>query len=537
MNKKSRHHSLYGFIGLVCALLGLLFYFLFIPNPYLTPFLLGWVNKQGWGTFEVERIALHPHEILLKGVKYTPAPEIPSLKMGSANLEITWEKFSPKIQGVILKNLIISKETIENMMGSSSTSTFPMPPIAFENAILSSEDQSFPFNLSFDGKFIPGLSFDGRLHLIFSAGTFHGTLKAILATPQIKAKLSDLSLNLKGWEQLPLSGEGELTMENNKIKANISSSGPDFKLESQCKYAIQDQTGNCVLAYQFNKLATIIPKSLLQNYSLQDFSGTMKGSTNLTVKNGAVNPIEGTAIFSHISFEHPHIKIKDLSTSLRYSFDKILSFPKQGVKVLIENADMGVSLSNLQLKLLWDGGDHYHLQEGIGFLEGGQVTTKDVFFSLPFKELHLPLKLKNIPAQSFVTLSHVPDLMVSGHVEGQLDMEFTEQAYGIKKGSSLSIQDPPGKIRYRPGLKPKQILTLKGDENPMDLVFLALWNFKYEKLSLDLEKPLQGQLQATLHLKGKNPNLLDGHPFEFNIKASGQLKELIENLFQSIKNP
>lgn len=84
----------YGFIGLLFTLLGFLYYFLFIPNPYLTPFFLSWINEQGWGKFEVESIALYPRGIYLKNVRYAPTPEIPPLKMGAADIEMLWEKFS-----------------------------------------------------------------------------------------------------------------------------------------------------------------------------------------------------------------------------------------------------------------------------------------------------------------------------------------------------------------------------------------------------------------------------------------------------------
>jgi len=518
---------LYSFVGFFLIFTGIFCYFLFIPNPYLTPFLLGWINEQGWGKFEIANISLQLHQIHLKNVKYTPTPELPPLIMESANIEIAWDQFSPKVQGVVLKDLVISKEAIENMIKAPSSSpAFLIPPLTFENAIVRSQDPSFPFTLSFEGKFIPETSFNGRLHLTFLDGELESVLEATLSPSNIEATLSQLSLSLKSWEHFPLSGQGKLTFKNNKINVNFSGSGSDLKLKGQCTYKTQDQNGSCTLTYQSNALENIIPKLWLQTYSLQDFSGAFEGSANLTIKNGVKQPIKGNIAFSHLSFKHSLLTAQNLSTSLQYRFDKELSFPKQALKILIDKADLGLPLSNLYLELTWDGEAHYHLQKGRAFLEGGQITTENVFLSLSFKKISLPLKFKNIPAQFFVTLSHVPHLTVSGHVRGQLGIEFTDKDYGLQAGSTLSIQDPPGTIQYRPGIEPKTILSLTGDENPMDLIFLALWDFQYEKVSLDLEKPLQGQLQATLHLKGKNPHLLGSHPFEFNIKASGQLKEL-----------
>lgn len=526
--------SVYGILGFAFTLLVGALCFFFIPNPYLTPFLVGWINDQGWGTFEVKYISLYPRHIHLEDVKYTTDPKMPALTTGVVDINIAWEQFSPQFQSVTLKNLRISKDIIENIVQSPSSSSFIVPSLTFENAVLYSEERPFPFNMSLNGTFVPGVSFDGHLILKFSEGELQGKLTSNLSTPSIKAYVSDLSANFKGWEHLSLLGQGELVFEDSIVKAKFSSKGPVLKLDSHCSYKIADQSGACNLTYHAKMLEKIIPKEWLESYSIDNFSGELEGDARLIIKDGVVKPIIGKATLSHVSFEHPYVQAQNSGTSIQYAFDKELSFPQQSLNISVDNVNIGISLSHVQLALQWDGGRSYHLQEGRASLKGGNVTTKDFSFTLPFQRIDFPLELKSIPAQFFVTLSQIPSLDVSGHVAGHLNMQLSADDYAIGAGSTLYIQDPPGTIQYRSGSEPKQVLNLKGDENPMDLVFLALWNFHYEKLSLDLEKPLHGQLQATLHLKGKNPQLLNGHPFEFNIKATGQLKELIENVFHSI---
>lgn len=512
-----------------------LYYFLFIPNVYLASFLVGWINHQGWGQFQIKSISLGLDGIRLRQVTYTPSPQIPSLEMRSAKIKLQWESFSPQIKGVILKDLILQKETIEKMMEGPSTEALSFPPLSFENAQILSDDEAFPFQLRFDGTLKPGDSFQTRVSFSFSEGLAQGNLRVDLSGQTIQGDLSDLSLKIKGWENLSFSGKGEFQLESNTIKGKLRGGNSALKINAQYTYNVQNQEGEATFAYQAQHIEKVVPQQWTKDYSIEDLSGTVKGSAHAKIKAGVLDPIQGTIGVPSISFKHPFASVKNLSTSLQYRWDKAFLFPKQALHLHIENVDIGVPLSDLSLNVTWNGENGFLLQNGKANLAGGEITTRDVTVDLPIQDVNLPLHLSYVPAQFLIDFSQVPSLKVTGHITGFLDLLFNTQGYGIRKGSSLSIQDPPGKIQYRPGDKPPQVATLKGDENPMDLVFLALWNFKYEKMSLDLEKPLDGKLEATLILNGKNPNLLQGHPFHFKIKAGGQLKELIENLFQSIK--
>ncbi|MEB3701781.1 YdbH domain-containing protein [Candidatus Bealeia paramacronuclearis] len=520
----------YGFLSLFTALLAAGFYILFVPNPYLAPYLLGWINGQGWGKFEVGQIVLHPTKIYLENVTYRPSPEGPPLSIYSAVLTLSWSGFTPEMEEVTLKDLKISKDMIQNLMAGSGAEAFTIPPLTFQNAILIAEDPNFPFMLTFDGNYLDRQSVIGEFHLLFEDGVLLGDLDIEL-NPEMKASLSNLSLELKAWPDLTLKGEGDVVFQGKSLATRISGHNENLNLKAQCQYKLPAQNGECQIVYESQRVQNLASPEVLKN-----LSGSLKGKATIPFQKGTVMPLQGSAEFSDIFFEHQLVKVQNLTATLQYGFEKSLSFPAQSLQILIGKADIGLPLSNIQANLKWDGKNEFQILEALAFLEGGQVTTKEVSFSLPFSQIRLPLLFNHVPAQFFIDLSQVPHLKVSGHVNGKLDVEFTPENYGIHEGSTLQIQDAPGTIQYRPGEAPAKVITLKGDENPMDLVFLALWNFHYEKLSLDLEKPLQGGLQGTLHLKGKNPDLFEGHPFEFNIKASGQLKELIENVFWSIRN-
>lgn len=535
MAKSTIFKAIYGFFGFIFLGLSALYYFLFIPNSYLAPYLLNWINNQGWGQFQVEKIALHPTEIHLENLSYSPAEGIPPLNINAANLALRWQSLTPEVRGVVLKDLTLSKETIEKLLNVPSTGTGEIPPITFQNTIVESQDVGFPFKLVFDGRLDQGKIQGGKFHVTIPQGTLEGDIEATIL-PHLDTRYSNVKVTLINFPNLLLVGEGTKTLKNNQIKANFNFTNPDLETRIQCDYQLDKDIGACLVNATSNSIQRIAPQEILTAYKVRDLQGQVKATLKVPFQNMMIQPSKGTATFSKTSFTHPLAKVENLSTVVNFGLNPDLIFPKQTLKVVIGQADIGVPLSQIQVNLNWDGQDNYKVLEALARLDQGQVTTKDVKFSLPFKSIRLPLNFSHVPAQYFVTLSQVPHLTVTGHVVGQLDVEFTSQDYAIHPRSALKIEEDRGTIQYRPGDEPKQVSTLKGDENPMDLVFLALWNFQYQKLSLDLEKPLNQGLGATLHLKGRNPNLLNGHEFEFNIKASGQLKELIENLFESIKN-
>ncbi len=61
----------------------------------------------------------------------------------------------------------------------------------------------------------------------------------------------------------------------------------------------------------------------------------------------------------------------------------------------------------------------------------------------------------------------------------------------------------------------------------------VLRNFRYDELSLAIEKPAEAEVRLALVLLGKNPDVLEGQPFRFNINLEGDTGQLVEALTQA----
>jgi hypothetical protein len=65
----------------------------------------------------------------------------------------------------------------------------------------------------------------------------------------------------------------------------------------------------------------------------------------------------------------------------------------------------------------------------------------------------------------------------------------------------------------------------------------ALKNFHYDEVSVAVDGRSGDEWSVKLHVKGKNPDFMDAHPFVFNLNLSGRLDEIIRSGLQSYELP
>jgi hypothetical protein len=58
----------------------------------------------------------------------------------------------------------------------------------------------------------------------------------------------------------------------------------------------------------------------------------------------------------------------------------------------------------------------------------------------------------------------------------------------------------------------------------------ALENFQYKELKVTLNRPPDGELALGVVMEGRNPDVLDGYPFRFNINLTGDIEPLLAAL-------
>ncbi len=136
-------------------------------------------------------------------------------------------------------------------------------------------------------------------------------------------------------------------------------------------------------------------------------------------------------------------------------------------------------------------------------------------------------------APLFEALS-VQGLTGRGTLDGRIPIALEGEEVAVDGGHLESRT--PGTLSYR-SLSLRSSLPPDADDlallqSPVDLAILALGNFHYDRLTLELDKEAAGETELKLHVEGKNPDLLGGYPFVFNINLKGNLNPLIAALRQ-----
>ena len=85
----------------------------------------------------------------------------------------------------------------------------------------------------------------------------------------------------------------------------------------------------------------------------------------------------------------------------------------------------------------------------------------------------------------------------------------------------------PGVLRYR---SETAAAALQSGGAPVEMMLEALRDFRYDALSATIDMEANDDVNITLHVRGHNPKVLDGHPFAINIDLNSNLASVLAAL-------
>jgi hypothetical protein len=132
------------------------------------------------------------------------------------------------------------------------------------------------------------------------------------------------------------------------------------------------------------------------------------------------------------------------------------------------------------------------------------------------------LKAERLQLDEIFALAQLEGLTGEGTMHGTVPITVSGGEATIAGGELVS--DRPGWVRYRPDQAPAALQA--GGQN-VNLLLQALENFRYDKLRLTIDGRTDDEMDVRLHLAGANPDLLGGHPIEFNLNLEGALANIL----------
>ena len=133
------------------------------------------------------------------------------------------------------------------------------------------------------------------------------------------------------------------------------------------------------------------------------------------------------------------------------------------------------------------------------------------------------VKLQHLDLAIAVPYQKVKGLEVSGLVDGMLPLEINSDGLRIEDGTIW--QNGPGTISYRP----EDSTAMKRAGLP-DFVIKAMEDFQYDTLQTKISYQPDGQLDLTIQLQGKSPQIDPNRPIHLNLNVEQNLLYLLKSL-------
>ena len=154
---------------------------------------------------------------------------------------------------------------------------------------------------------------------------------------------------------------------------------------------------------------------------------------------------------------------------------------------------------------------------------GGALRTGGLVIDPSAARHDFTLEVAGVDLAEIVALAEIDGLAASGRLSGRVPITVTEAGVVIEDGR-LDAAAGGGSLRYAPGGAPA---ALRQAGEGATLMLDALEDFRYEALSITLEREADGETEVALHIKGSNPDFYDGYPVEFNLTISGELDAML----------
>ena len=162
---------------------------------------------------------------------------------------------------------------------------------------------------------------------------------------------------------------------------------------------------------------------------------------------------------------------------------------------------------------------------------GGEIATAPFAVDPAALEVATTLEVDHVDLAEITRLLSIDGLSGTGRLDGRIPIDVKGGQIAVS-GGKLAAREP-GVLSYRPGALPPEIAAA-GDS--VDLALRALGDFHYDALALELDKGAGGEGVVLLRLQGRNPAVMSGQAFNFNIRIESNFDRLAGYALLSLRS-
>lgn len=393
---------------------------------------------------------------------------------------------------------ILGNETAPTISASGE-----LARLQLDDAGLSLEELSLKANYPQEGKDLPLLKIE------------NGILQST-ASPPLFAKL-----NLTG----------HLNQTDGKLRFILDGQNPDTGTRTSLEgtHNLEDGTGAATVSLPSHHFVSggLQPRGLFPVLDvLENVEGAAAMDTNLGWNtNGLAG--RGQLYLTDLDFTFQDITVDGLNSS--FHLNRLMRLETdQAQHFSIESIELGgLEIGKVSGLLTLSEGAAVlpvlTLVSAQGNFADGRLRIEDGRFNLTNSQYNLLLKARNLSIEQLVSLLDIEGLQADGRLSGEIPVTVSGSTFEITEGHLQASRK--GRIVFR-SEKVRSALASGGEA--VMLMMDALENFHYDELRIEVHKPKEGESRLNIKLRGKNPNVLDGHPFDLNINLSGNLEPILQ---------
>ena len=327
-----------------------------------------------------------------------------------------------------------------------------------------------------------------------------------------------------------------------EIAGKLIRRGPGYDIDARASLSGGLTLGEVTARYEDSGTATAKASTAILSFApgalqpgdispllegLEDVAGQLAGEAELA---WPLDPAaeRGKVEIEDLSFRSQGLAVAGLSLDLGLkSLLPLGSAPNQ--RLTIRSIDAATAIEDIDVRFSLDEEPNPHLQiaEG-GFKLGGADWRIEPAQLDPLAPSNrIVLATDNLDLDTFFRLIEVEGLSGTGILAGQIPVIFGSDALVIDNGALKTSAG--GRLSLRSETLAN---ALSGGGEIVELAIQALEDFRYDKLTVGLNKSASNQALVSLGILGHNPDVLDGQPFQFNINLESDLTSVLEALRQ-----
>ncbi|TAN52371.1 MAG: hypothetical protein EPN26_08025 [Rhodospirillales bacterium] len=269
-------------------------------------------------------------------------------------------------------------------------------------------------------------------------------------------------------------------------------------------------------------LSGLQPDSLFPWISghLREVSGPLEGDVRLNWHKGKLE--SAASVGTHgLSFDGMGVRVRNLMGTL--TLDRVWP-PRtpahQNFSVGMLTAGVPLGSGSFSFALEDDGA--VSIKRATLNLADGKLRLDPTRIN-PDMTGRLDFQAKDVELGRLAPLMGIEGIALDGVVDGTIPVILDKSGFKVAEASLTARK--AGFVRYRPQKLPP---ALQAGGEGVSLMLAALKDFRFDDLALALDGESGGETTVQFHIKGRNPGLHDGIPFELNFRLTGPLDRLAQ---------